>query len=222
MVTQQVKNLIKTALRAHEEENYTKAEESFLEALYLIDEKETPMYQTLVYGLGLNYAMQENYEGAKSCFQEGRFNARKANNIEFELEMLHELVIVCMKAEQLDAAELLSEEEIRYRHAYAQEDYENLAAAYYEGAMASMMLKNLKKSKLYLNEALELARKVKDDRTLGLIYMGIGDLYVTQKKKDLAIEAYELSENIYEKYGVKKVLDLIHIRLKIAEHLKNE
>ena len=222
MDTQEVQKLMALALKTHEEGNYSKAEQFFLEALYLIDDKETPSYQTLVYGLGLNYAMQGNYEGAKSCFQEGRFNARKANNIDFELEMLHELVIVCRKADELDAAGLLSEEEIRYRHTYAQNDYTSLAAAYYEGARVFMMVKDFKKSKIYLDEALKQVEKVQDDRTLGLIYMGIGDLHVMTNNKKIAMESYQLSKDIYDKYDVKKVLDLLQSRIKIAENLKNE
>ncbi|MGP6139422.1 hypothetical protein [Jeotgalibaca sp. A127] len=122
------------ALALHESGKFESAEKLFLEALYLLDEKENELYQMIVYGLGINYAKQGNYEGAKGCFEEGRLNAQKANNIPHELEMHHQLVVITRESADFEAAEVLSEEEIRFRKKQAPDDFEGLAAAYYEAA----------------------------------------------------------------------------------------
>lgn len=213
----EVQEISKQALKAHEKADYAEAEKLFLKALYLLDNKENPIYQRLVYGLGINYALQENYEGAKSCFEEGRYNAQKAQNIEFELEMIHELIIVCRKAEEYEAAELLVEEEILYRQTYTPHDYIGLAAAYYEGAMTFLSSINFKKSELYLNEALKQAEKASDDRYVAWIYIGIGDLYFAKNDSNLAKQAYQTSMSIYEKYENQKMSNLLHLRIRQTE-----
>lgn len=217
MNIEEVQQLTKQALKAHDDGEYEEAEKLFLEALYLLDHKENVLYQTLVYGLGINYALQENYEGAKSCFQEGRFNAQKAQNIEFELEMIHELIIVCRKAEEFDTVELLVEEEIHYRKIHAPNDFAGMAAAYYEGAMSFLSSKNFRKSEWYLNTALEQAEKAPDDRCLAWIYIGIGDFHLAINDRIAARNAYQNSKSIYTKYKNKKIIDLVTIRIRQTE-----
>lgn len=213
----EIQKISEQALKAHEKANYSEAEKLFLEALYLLDDKANPLYQKLVYGLGINYALQENFEGAKSCFQEGRFNAIEAQNIEFELEMLHELIIVCRKTEEYETAELLVEEEILYRKTYTPDDFIGFTTAYYEGAMIFLSSLNFKKSDLYLKKALIQAQKISDDRYIAWVYIGIGDLYFAQNENDLAEKAYRKSLTIYEKYKNKKMSNLLYSRLRQTE-----
>ncbi|UJF16402.1 tetratricopeptide repeat protein [Jeotgalibaca sp. MA1X17-3] len=213
----EIQKISEQALKAHEKEDYAKAEKLFLEALYLLDDKANPLYQRLVYGLGINYALQENYEGAKSCFQEGRFNAIKAQNMEFELQMIHELIVVCRKAEEYQTAELLVEEEILYRKTHTPDDLIGLVTAYYEGAMTFLSSLHFKRSNLYLKEALVQAKNIPDDRYTAWIYMGMGDLYFAQNENDLAKKAYQKSLAIYEKYENKKISNILCLRLRQTE-----
>lgn len=209
----EIQKISEQALEAHDNANYPEAEKLFLEALYLLDDKANPLYQRLVYGLGMNYALQENYEGAKSCFQEGRFNAIEVQNIDFELQMLHQLIIVCRKAEEYETAELLVEEEILYRKKHTPEDFIGFVTAYYEGAMTFLFSLNFKKCELYLKEALVQAKKISDDRYKAWIYIGFGDLYFAQNEKELAKKAYQKSLTIYGKYENKKISNLLYSRL---------
>lgn len=153
MKAEQVRSLAYQALTLHEVGNFESAEKLFLEALYLLDDKENELYQLIVYGLGVNYAAQKNYAGAKSCFEEGRINAQEVGNVNHELEMHHQLVIIARDSGDYEAAELLSEEEIRYRKKQAPDDFEALAAAYYEAAKIYQLWGKDKK----LGEALKQA-----------------------------------------------------------------
>ncbi|MGP6147155.1 hypothetical protein [Jeotgalibaca sp. A122] len=134
MKTDQIQALAYQALSKHEAGEFQSAEILFLEALYLLDDKENNLYQMIVYGLGINYAKQGNYDGARGCFEEGRMNARKAQNIPHELEMHHQLVVIMRESGEYEAAEVLSMEEISYRKEQAPDDFEGLAVAYLEAA----------------------------------------------------------------------------------------
>ena len=94
MLTEKIQDLVHQALALHEAGDFESAETLFLEALYLFDDKENKLYQLVVYGLGINYAAQKNYDGAKRCFEEGRINAEKVMNIPHELEMYQQLVVL--------------------------------------------------------------------------------------------------------------------------------
>lgn len=153
MLTEQIQELARHALSLHEAGDFESAETFFLEALYLFDDKENELYQLVVYGLGINYTAQKNYDGAKRCFEEGRANAIKAKNIPHELEMHHQLVVITRESGDYEAAEVLSMEEIRYRKKQAPQDYEGLAAAYFELAKIYQLWEKENK----LKEALKIA-----------------------------------------------------------------
>lgn len=160
MLTEKIRGLVYQALALHEAGDFESAEMLFLEALYLFDEKENELYQLVVYGLGINYAAQNNYDGAKRCFEEGRLNAHKVMNIPHELEMYQQLVALTRESGDYEAAEVLSKEEIRYRKKQAPNDYEGLAAAYYEAAKLyklwdkeNKLEEALKQAKLYIEKA---------------------------------------------------------------------
>lgn len=162
MTAERIEKLINNALQSHEKKDYEVAEERFLEALYLLDDKENERYQVIVYGLGVNYLKQKNFEGARLCFEEGRLNARKAGNISHELEMHHLLVVVYRQAGDFEAAELLSEEEILYRKKHAPSDYEGLAVAYFEASKIYRKLGNTMKYEQSFKDALSYAQQVID------------------------------------------------------------
>lgn len=160
MLTEKIQDLVHQALALHEAGDFESAEILFLEALYLFDDKENELYQLVVYGLGINYAAQNNYDGAKRCFEEGRLNAHKVMNIPHELEMYQQLVALTREAGDYEATEVLSKEEIRYRKKQAPDDYEGLAAAYYEAAKLyklwdkeNKLEEALKQAKLYTEKA---------------------------------------------------------------------
>lgn len=153
MLTEKIQDLAQRALALHEAGNFESAETLFLEALYLIDSKENELYQLVVYGLGINYAAQKNYDGAKRCFEEGRVNAKKVKNIPHELEMHHQLVVITRESGDYEAAEVLSHEEIRYRKKQVPDDYEGLAAAYYEVARVYQLWEKENKLKQALKKA---------------------------------------------------------------------
>lgn len=162
MIVNKIEQLADSALKSHETQNYEEAEKKFLEALYLLDNKENELYQLIVYGLGLNYLKQNNFEGARRCFEEGRLNARKAENISHELEMHHLLVAVYRQAGDIEAAKLLSEEEILYRKKHAPNDYEGLAVAYFEASKIYRKLGDTEKYEQAFKDALSNAQKVTD------------------------------------------------------------
>lgn len=222
MDIEQIQKLTKDALEAHENSDYSQAESLFLEALYLLDDKENQLYQTLVYGLGINYALQENYDGARSCFEEGRLNAQKAGNIPFELEMLHQLVKVCRKTEDQEAAELLVEEEILYRKKYVPQDKVGLTAAYYEAAMIYLSSRNFRLGEERLQSAWEQAQETGEEENTAAVWIGMGDFYLAKKDYQQALAAYEASKKIYEHHSNKKALETLHLRRKNVQRLKNE
>lgn len=162
MTAERIKELSNCALQFHEAGDYEAAEQYFLEALYLINEKENDLYQLVVYGLGINYAKRGNYDGAKRCFEEGRLNARKVQNIGHELEMHHQLVIICREAKDYEAAELLSKEEILYRRKHVADDFEGLAVAYFEAAKIYKEWGNSVKYDQALKNAWAYTKKVTD------------------------------------------------------------
>ena len=55
MIANKIEQLADSALKNHEKKDYEEAEKKFLEALYLLDDKENELYQLVVFGLGLNY-----------------------------------------------------------------------------------------------------------------------------------------------------------------------
>lgn len=166
METGQIQALAHQALALHEAGDFESAETAFLEALYLLNDKENELYQLIVYGLGINYAAQRNFDGAKKCFEEGRVNARKANNIEHELEMYHQLVIITKESGDYEAAALLSEEEVRYREKQAPKDYEGLGAAYYEAAKIYKLWEKQNKFEEALKKAEFYRKKAQIDKHL--------------------------------------------------------
>ncbi|MDE1549523.1 tetratricopeptide repeat protein [Jeotgalibaca caeni] len=155
-----VTELVNRALAHHDEGNNALAEEMFLEALYLLDDKENELYQRIVYGLGMNYSAQGNLDGARQCFEEGRLNAKKANNIKFELGMIRQLIVINRDLEDLTTALLLVEEEILYREKHAPDDWSGFFTLYMEGSKLLEAAGKTKKSKEYAQKALEYKHKM--------------------------------------------------------------
>lgn len=153
MMIEKIQDLVHRALTLHEAGDFESAETLFLEALYLFDDKENKLYQLVVYGLGINYAAQKNYDGAKRCFEEGRINAEKVMNIPHELEMYQQLVVLMRESGDYEATEVLIKEEIRYRKKQVPDDYEGLAAAYYEAAKLYKLWDKENKLKEVLKQA---------------------------------------------------------------------
>lgn len=193
MTMNQIKELAGRAMTLHEKEDYAEAERLFLEALYLIDDKDNQLYQLLVYGLGVNYSLQGNYDGARSCFEEGRVNARKANNVDFEMDMLRELVKTSRATKDYDSAKLLLEEEILYRVQYAPNDRSSLSATWFEKAIIYMEENHPKKSEEALIQALAYAKQADDEEGLAYLLMTMGDFYQKNKQSEQAIQYYEES-----------------------------
>lgn len=213
MNVKEIFRLRNQALEAHESGDYHRAEKLFLEALYLLDSKEHPLYQTIVYGLGINYAIQGNLEGAKGCFEEGRLNAQKAENIPHELEMLHQMIQILYNSKQYEAAAMLAEEEVLYRERYSPEAYAELTAAYLEASRAYLWSDELAKSEQLIRQALAYAQKTKDDRSLAGVYLALLDHHIRAHKWAEAEEAYRISRDLYTSLGNKKALAALNMRL---------
>lgn len=221
MDVDEIISLRNQALEAHEAGDYHHAEKLFLEALYLLDSKEHPLYQTIVYGLGINYAVQGNLDGAKGCFEEGRLNAQKAANISHELEMLHQLLQILSNSEQYEAVAMLAEEEILYREKYAPADWVELTAACLTAGRAQLLAGEITKSEQYLKQALAYAEKSEDERNLAGVYMAMVDHHIRARKWEEAKKALCMSHDLYTKLGNQKALDALHMRLQSIENREN-
>lgn len=150
-----ITELVNRALAHHDKGNYQLAEEMFLEALYLLNDKENELYQRIVYGLGMNYGAQGILDGAGQCFEEGRLNAKKANNIRFELGMIRQLIAVNRDLGELTTALLLVDEEILYREKHAPDDWVGFSTLYFEGSQLLEAAGKTKKSEAYFRRFLE-------------------------------------------------------------------
>ena len=159
MPLKNLEKLVYQALAHHDQENYEAAEILFLEALYKLDNKENKCYQQIIYGLGINYSKQQNYDGARACFEEGRLNAQKAANIPFELNMLHQLVHLSRIMKYYEGTEVLVEEALLYRKKHAPEDFIGFAATHYENGLNYFNWERYELSKKQLELALEYAKK---------------------------------------------------------------
>lgn len=222
MNNKEAERLRDQALKLHESGEYSKAERMLLDALYLLDSKEHPLYQTIVYGLGINYVMQGNYEGATLCFEEGRMNAESANNMENELEMLHQLILHTHNLGHYEASARLCREEILYREKYRPESYEDLAAAYLEGSRNFLIIREKAVSDQMLRQAMEYAKKTQDDHCIAGVTMGMGDVYLHLGKWKEADEAYRESAILYQKEGNRQALEKVRQRLKQVQNLRKE
>lgn len=159
MTMKNLKKLVNQALAHHDKQHYERAETLFLEALYQMDNKENELYQQIVYGLGINYSRQENYDGAKRCFEEGRLNAQKAENIPFELEMLHQLVQLSRITKDYEGTAVLVNEELLYRKQHAPMDMLGFAATHYENGLNYLNWERYELSEKQLELALNYAEK---------------------------------------------------------------
>ncbi|AZP03427.1 tetratricopeptide repeat protein [Jeotgalibaca ciconiae] len=216
-----IKKISDLALELHEKGEYVEAEKYFLEALYLMDEKDNQLYQKVVYGLGINYAMQQNYEGAKSCFQEGRLNAQKANNMEHELEMLHELIKICRLMNDSGAAEILANEEIMYREKYVPNDFEGLSVAHYEKALVFIECHHPIKSEAHLKKALEYAKKSNEKISIAYLQAKIGDYYQSMGKKIEAKNFYLKSLDLFRELDDQRNMKIIAFKIDDIEETED-
>lgn len=214
-----ISEIVNRALEKHDEGDYEHAEQLFLEALYLMDDKDNELYQRIIYGLGMNYSMQKNYDGAKQCFEEARLNARKADNIAFELEMLHQLVILSHSLGDFDIAEVLLEETILYRKEHVPADLLGIAAIYNEGGKLYLLSNHYQKSEQYFQRAMAFAVKAENENSIALIQMELGNLYMHMKDYAKAEQAYEHCRHYYQHHN-QKVLQEIELRLQQIKEIK--
>lgn len=211
---------VNRALAFHDEGKFEEAEQLFLEALYLMDDKENELYQRIVYGLGMNYSRQKNYAGAKQCYEEARLNARKANNVAFELDMLRQLMILTRQTGDVDGLELLLRETLLYWEKYQPEDEIALAAIYHEAGKMLLEVEQFQKSQHYLEKAKSLAIKSQNEATIALVHIALGTLHMNLGEFEEAKESLLISKGYYDNQKNKKILNQIELRIQQLEQLE--
>ena len=195
----EVHQLVEIAEIAMQANDFAHAEKKYIDALYLLDDPKSEEYQKVVNKLAKCYAAQENFSGAKECFEELLFYAKKDKDLEKEAEYLHALAVNTRNMEEYDLAALMCEEEITIRLTHFPDDYCGLAHSYHEAAMLSLLQRNPMKSKVNLDKAKQYADKSQNEECQASIMRGLGDYHFTLNELERAHESYQESHSLYMK-----------------------
>jgi tetratricopeptide (TPR) repeat protein len=213
----EVHQLIEIAEIAMQANEFAHAEKKYIDALYLLDDPKSEEYQKVVNKLAKCYAAQENFAGAKECFEELLFYAKKNKDLEKEAEYLHALAVNTRCMEEYDLASLMCQEEITFRLTHFPDDYCGLARSYHEAAVLSLLQRNPMKGKVNLDKAKQYADKSEDEECQAGIMRGLGDYHFTLNELERAQVSYQESYALYMKSKNEEAAVELLARMKRVE-----
>lgn len=171
------------------EENYTEAEATYREALFiheeLLDEESKAFTQTAI---GELYWKTNRYEESRQAFNEALVHFRMTNNISMVAGILHNIAVLYSDEGNYAQAIVINDESISLKQSI--NDMYGLAMSYQTAATQYVHIKDYEKAIENYSHSLELKRQL----NIAHIYFTLGNIgyvYSMAEQYDLAYEYYQ-------------------------------
>lgn len=196
-----IESLLNKAFISFDQKNYIEAEKLYCKVLISAKDRFNELYKQALYGLGFTKTLSKQYKKARECYFKLLSYAIEEENKEDESILYHQLCMVEREAGNYDIALQYLKKEYDLILKVFKDKNMYLSANYYENGYINLLKGDCNKAKVLLEKSLYYAEKSEDKVCIACAFRGLGEVYISKKETNKALEYLNKSEEVFKYLG---------------------